>query len=393
MEDVSCTFHPPEVDAWVFLVGYHAMLLLGGGVPIGLWAYFEGRHKPRCCTVLALMVASSLPFYLYHQHHLGNIGDSSPPMPIAWIGRFLASTFGFSTAFKLWNVAFHQYPEGADVSVRTFMLWFLILPEPQFTKGKTRTLSAAEVKSICVAPLQKFVALSILLSILTTPNLGFHEESNNKSSTSLLIRIMQLLPTKGETLIQEAWNGWIHLWWLYLFVSLLLELSAALSLPLTGYQAMDPAFQNPLLESRTLQEFWGSRWNVPVQVLLQRTVYIPLRKQGYSRPIAILGTFLFSGLLHEYTFSTHNYMAYQQFGVAILFFVFMGGLMLVEQWISTNIVQPRRQNVARRVPSFVLAFGYMMLSAVPVERYFIRSWLDAGMIDAVSLLVPHITCS
>ena len=61
---------------------------------------------------------------------------------------FLGSTFGFSTAFKLWNVAFRQVPEGAEASWMTFLQWFLLMPEPKYVKGKTRTLSFKEVQKI-----------------------------------------------------------------------------------------------------------------------------------------------------------------------------------------------------------------------------------------------------
>lgn len=384
---MSCTFHPPHLDAWIYLVGCHALLVVAGGIPIAIWAYYAGRHRPRWCMLLAFVLALSIPLYLHHGP--ADPRDSAPP-PIFWIGHFLASTFGFSTAFKLWNVAFQQYPNGSDVSLRLFVTWFVVLPEPQFVKGKTRKLSTSEIAQILLAPLQKLLALSIILSILTTQKSGIRNYENRMES--MFLKIMVMLQTKEGTLLHEVWNGWIHLWWLYLYVSFLLELSVVASLLLTGFQAMDPAFRNPLLESRSLREFWGTRWNVPVHRLLQRTVYVPMREHGYTRPIAALGTFLVSGLLHEYNFWTHNFVAYQQFGEATLFFVAMGCLMLVEHWVVSNVVDNALNEFVRTIPSFVISFVYMMLTAIPVERYFIKSWLESGMIEATSLLFPHMTC-
>lgn len=390
MENVSCTFYPPEARAWAYTIGCHGALLFGAGVPIALWAYYWGRRHHRSCLILAILVAGCIPLYLHHGRINNQTTTTSNSM--VWVGYFLASTFGFSTAFKLWNVAYQQYPEGADASLRIFVFWFLLLPEPQLIKGKTRTLSTTEIKGIILALIPKLLALSVVLSILTTKNLDLEY----KDHKSLLHRVIaHFLPTKGETLLQEEWNGFIHLWWLYLFVSSLLELSVIASLPLTGFQAMEDAFQNPLLESRSLAEFWGSRWNLPVHRLLQRTCYIPMRKQGYPRPLAVLGTFLVSGLLHEYNFWTHNHAAYQKFGVATLFFLFMGLFMLLEHWISTTMLAPNDSKMHANkngIPSVAIALGYTLLSAIPVERFFIKSWLEAGMIQAVAPLFPHMTC-
>ncbi len=217
--------------------------------------------------------------------------------------------------------------------------------------------------------------------------------TDQSTDSKLLVRLVRLLPTKGETLWEEAWNGWIHLWWLYSWVSTLLELSILISMPLTGYKAMMPSFQNPLLESRSFQEVWGTRWNLPVQELLQRIAYIPLRRQGFNKPIAVLGTFLLSGFLHEYNFWTHNFVAYQP-GVPTIFFLTMGVVMLVEKSIWNGLVPASIRNLTQKfVPSALVSFGLMMISAIPVERYFVQSWIAAGMLDTAALLFPHVTCA
>ena len=391
----SCTFHPLAIDAWIFVVTYHGICLGGLGIPIALWTYYVGRRHPQWCLALAVIAPFSISLFLNYGGSaaigldLSSYLLSESSLPIVWIGPFLASTFGFSTGFKLWNVAFQQHPEGADASLLIFVVWFLILPEPKFVKGKTRTLTSAEIQQHIWRFSFKIVVLSVVLSVLQSPSL----DQATKHNESVLIAVLKVLPTKGETLLQEAWNGWLHLWFLYMFVSLCLELSIILIMPLTGFQEMEPAFQNPLLESRSFQEVWGTRWNLPVQVLLQRTSYIPLRKNGYNRSVAALATFVVSGLLHEYNFYTHNFVAYRQPGVATCFFVLMGLLMLAEKWFWNRFVpQSLQKAIETYVPSFVIAFGDMMVSAIPVERYFMKSWLEAGFVEAVASIIPHITC-
>lgn len=230
------------------------------------------------------------------------------------------------------------------------------------------------------------VALSFFLSLLKTP-----PASDPSEGATIGVQLMRLLPTKGETLIQEAWNGWIHLWWLYAWITFFLETSVLVSMPLTGFQAMNPSFRNPLLESRSFREVWGSRWNLPIQLLLQRTAYVPLRRKGYNKPLAVLGTFMLSGLLHEYNFWTHNFIAYQP-GIPSLFFLAMGTVMLVEDSIWNAVVPLSIRKNSKYIPSALISFLLLMVSAIPVERYFIQSWLKAGMLDAAERLFPHVVC-
>ena len=106
-----------------------------------------------------------------------------------------------------------------------------------------------------------------------------------------------------------------------------------------------------------------------------------------------MGTFLLSGFLHEYNFWIHNYVAYQP-GVPIIFFLAMGILMLVENTVWIAVMPLSVRNATQRyVPSALVSFALMMVSAIPVERYFIQSWLAAGMLDTAALLFPHITCT
>merc|ERR1712008_515657 len=92
---------------------------------------------------------------------------------------------------------------------------------------------------------------------------------------------------------------------------------------------LETGFFKPLLQSRSLQECWGQKWNLAVQTLLKRNVYVPCRKVGMGRGWSTVFTFLASGLLHEYTFSTHNAAAYRM-GEATIFFIMMGVFVVIE---------------------------------------------------------------
>ena len=48
-------------------------------------------------------------------------------------------------------------------------------------------------------------------------------------------------------------------------------------------------------------EFWN-KWNRPVHKWVQRHVYFPLQKRGYSKVTGLVAVFFVSGLIHEYIF-------------------------------------------------------------------------------------------
>ncbi len=64
---------------------------------------------------------------------------------------------------------------------------------------------------------------------------------------------------------------------------------------------VEPIFQNPL-ESTSLQDFWGKRWNTALINLSQRLLYNPL-KNIFSPGWLQIFVFLIFGLIHDLIFS------------------------------------------------------------------------------------------
>ncbi|CAB9509381.1 Probable long-chain-alcohol O-fatty-acyltransferase [Seminavis robusta] len=65
----------------------------------------------------------------------------------------------------------------------------------------------------------------------------------------------------------------------------------------TGVKAC-PAMDNPFLTSRSFSKFWGGKWNLVIHNVLKMGVYLPVRKY-FSKHIAMIATFVASGLFHE----------------------------------------------------------------------------------------------
>jgi hypothetical protein len=93
-----------------------------------------------------------------------------------------------------------------------------------------------------------------------------------------------------------------------------------------GGREVGELFRSPL-ESRTLAEFWGKRWNTAFSEMTTIAVFRPVCKV-VPRPVAVLTAFLFSGILHELAISLP---VRQGFGGPTLYFLLQGVLSLAWQ--------------------------------------------------------------
>ena len=361
----TCVLDPPSTDAWISAIGVHLSLAIFLQVPIGVCLYYVIRHEPPLKKSFALslgILAASLmmvtPFDSFNH---------------PWMASFLASSAGFSIFFKCVAVAFDQLPPEVNLSLFNHVYSTVALPEPIFAKGKFLQASlyerVARLKYFCF----KIVGLCLLLSVLD--KLKRRPAFNDTESSIYLVLL----------------RGFLHVWFVYLFISFCLDFGALATSGMTGVSAQ-PGFRNPLFESRSLREAWGTRWNLPVHTLLKRSVYIPARKAGFGRAAASIAAFVVSGLLHEYTFAIHNAEFYEP-GKATLFFILMGCVVLAEDWIHTScsFLIP---SWTKHVPSpLICMFLVLCVAAGPIEPLFIKSWVEAGAIEAVTELLPVVICN
>lgn len=263
----NCEFSFPSIEVWQYAVLVHGVFCIVA-LFLGLVLYHLARQpseesnekKNRLISIIFAMLALVLP--LVFQSRLKEryfLNENT-----TWIGPFLASTFGFSTFFKSINVAFMQFPEGSQKNLKTWLAWFVLLPEPIFVKGNVPKASMKDIANRFKYFFCKIIGLFAVLTFLvhypryridTLPWLS----STTEISSMVLVHI----------------NGYVHLWLIYLWASLCLDISALANLLTTGRMQFELGFSNPLLESRSLKEAWGERWNVPVHTLLKRTIYVP----------------------------------------------------------------------------------------------------------------------
>ncbi|KAG2310645.1 hypothetical protein Bca52824_022202 [Brassica carinata] len=71
---------------------------------------------------------------------------------------------------------------------------------------------------------------------------------------------------------------------------------------------LEPQFNEPHLAT-SLQDYWGRRWNLMVAAILRQAIYLPVRQlcrgrmsSDWGRFLAVMATFLVSGVAHEVFF-------------------------------------------------------------------------------------------
>jgi Membrane bound O-acyl transferase family len=120
-------------------------------------------------------------------------------------------------------------------------------------------------------------------------------------------------------------RGWVGLLGLILLLHFGSFELVALAWQRLGINAV-PIMQKPL-ESVSLSEFWGKRWNLGFHQLSYEFVFRPLRA-FVGVPAAMLVVFLFSGLVHELVISLP---ARAGFGLPTGYFLLQGAGLLLER--------------------------------------------------------------
>ncbi|KAM7498942.1 hypothetical protein LguiA_023356 [Lonicera macranthoides] len=129
-----------------------------------------------------------------------------------------------------------------------------------------------------------------------------------------------------------------------------------------------PPSNEPYLAT-SLQDFWGRRWNLPVTNLLRVLVYNPLRWAAArvlggegAKAVAVLLTFLVSGLMHE--FMLYNLAKQSPSWEMTWHFVVHGMCLVVELWVKKVVGDkwrlPRWMSTGLTM-GFVMVVGYWLL--------------------------------
>jgi hypothetical protein len=157
---------------------------------------------------------------------------------------------------------------------------------------------------------------------------------------------------------------------------------------LTGH-TLDSFCESPLTLSTSPSDFWGRRWDRPVQSTLRRGCYAPLR-DSYSSAVAAFGTFVVSGFIHEYVLLTYSFRgghSYQpRYGNQFIFFLWNGVVLMLErQWKGWT------KDYRIKLPR-PLQTALVLMTVLPIGNLFTDEYIRASFYDDASwgfpILVP-----
>ncbi|KAL8242804.1 hypothetical protein R6Q59_013106 [Mikania micrantha] len=191
-------------------------------------------------------------------------------------------------------------------------------------------------------PLSRFVAIACLPIKLTHSPSRSKDITNEKATKRSLIMKLMLF---GMLLKVYDYNEYIHpkarmsLYCFHIYFMLEIVLALLAYAARTIFQVeLEPQFNEPYLAT-SLQDFWGKRWNLMVTSILHPTIYTPVhsissRVMSRTRAsvVAVLATFLVSGLMHEFVF--YNIGRLKPTGEVSCFFLLHGVLVSLEVCIK-----------------------------------------------------------
>jgi len=277
-----------------------------------------------------------------------------------------------------------------EASISTYMTYYsMLVPCVWDTKTNNRKrVEVVEVLSDSFWLFLNFIVYSLLLSFM------IHHDF--KPFTNDVVNYGKFNITLDHFTPQHLANGYLMSVVVFLHLAFGFGLNA-LATKAQGYAAINP-FHNPLFASRTPTEFWTRRWNTTIHYSLKYGVFLPVQK--FANPkIAVLVTFIVSGLYHDYCWAIHFYHQAHYyddngcndchvpiFGRLTAFFLFTGLVMLLERPVSKL---PFVQFLSQNLPIFVTS-TLLVLIHVPFGHFYYGDWVEAGFFTDATLLFWHI---
>ncbi|KAJ4970196.1 hypothetical protein NE237_003295 [Protea cynaroides] len=143
-----------------------------------------------------------------------------------------------------------------------------------------------------------------------------------------------------------------------------------------------PTFKEPHL-STSLQDFWGQRWNLMVTKIMHPTVY---ESESVPQMVAILNTFLVSGLMHELMFF---YIGCWQPSWKTMFYFALRGVTLAAEVAAKKALASRWQLHPAVSWTLTNGFVFVTISWLLISQ-FLRCQLDIKAISEYNAFLGFI---
>mmetsp|Transcript_30361 Transcript_30361/g.66745 ORF Transcript_30361/g.66745 Transcript_30361/m.66745 type:complete len:430 (-) Transcript_30361:180-1469(-) len=382
---------PPKLAFWTDLT----ILLASQMVLCGLFAIVvyrcivckqQGPAGPDVSSYIigfgfVIPAALCIPFYLLAALDLQSMTLSMALicLPILVTFRCLEAMFGFT-------------PHSAGKSMKNYVVYYSSMMATVYDNetGEPVKATLADILSRIQHFASLFVALSTMFSI-SLP-FDFAPFATRLDAHSIDHGLMDIIhPAHLMNNFIAALLVSVSLSFSTLGASLLFNFS-------TGIMTRK-VVHNPMFASKTPGEFWGRRWNNLVHSVLKTGIYKPTRRIIASPNVAVVATFLASGLIHEYVWAILFYVHEHQkdpatgvcstcfepkYGKNLFFFSWNGVVIALEsvvggwwlfQWMKHNLPGP-------------VVTALVVMTALPFGHLFTGDWIAGGYFTHFQLGFP-----
>jgi len=151
---------------------------------------------------------------------------------------------------------------------------------------------------------------------------------------------------------------------------------------------------DPLFSSMSPSEFWGKRWNKPIQTCLKNGVYRPIRK-FCPTIVAFYTTFLASGLLHEYVLYIFSLLVVNsvnenrkfisaQYGNQTCFFLWNATIIILEHTVNNARAF---KTIIGSLPKKLVPF-LVLMTVLPISHWFTDEYVRLQFFKHYSVAIP-----
>ena len=384
-ETIKLGFLMPSLAYWVELLGFVLLTLLFASL-MGLFLYKTviQTKQERTTTAYLIGFGGILPFWLSWPILLFNLVDVKNGLFRFFVGSIVPIVCSFRTIEAISGLC----PSYATKSTKDFLFYFSTIPIAARVKVKHPNSNIGDPipcsNSKKLQYLKRFIPLLFLLgayqSILVP-----HKDLNLFGMGIPSDEEIHWHSKQRYFTWQLYANSALQALLFQLYLTTYVEALTFVFCVLTGYD-VEPVMLNPLLESKSPIDFWGKRWNTLIHTVLKNGVYKPLRQLGAHRLGAILGTFVASGVFHEwllgvalvyddrFVHSERRYSSTPTLGGAIVFFAWQALLIGAEMAIGKTAVV---QTLSKQLPQS-LKTALVVVSGLPLAHFFLEPYMTSG---------------
>lgn len=343
--------------------------------------------RPKSQTAYIIGYGVMVPFLLYlpflsmdyfdiRQKHLRSFFVT---IVVYWLFRTIEAIHGFT-------------PPGSKVNLISYLAYFCTISEIKYQPETNNTVPATmrNILRKILRLLVLFLGVGLYSSILY--HFDFLPFGVNVQPNSLDHTVFDMLSYRhmlnnycGALLLQ----GYLQL------LGVVTDLITNLVFQVETIEAM----KNAMFEARSPSDFWGRKWNIVIHNMLKRAVFKPVREH-YSKMMAMICTFLASGLFHEWilavTFTInrnekdengycdHCYYP-NTYGKHLMFFLWNGMLIGIEIIVVKRF--PLFHYLGKTLPPLLRSFMVLM-TALPVGHLFLGDLIIAKFFHHSQIIFP-----